>query len=86
MALFLRLGDWGRQIAPGHSIREVLALVRAIAKGLIPGVAAAAEGNGGSPCQAESIAVLVLYLKITFHSDRAVIENRYFSRWQGILR
>ncbi len=82
----LRLWHRRRQIARSHGIGEVLALVRAVAEGLVAGMAAAAQGDGRSSSKAERVAFLIFNFKIAFYSDRAVIKNRHFSCWQGNLR
>jgi hypothetical protein len=81
----LWLWDWRRQITRRHGVGEVLALVGAVAEGLVARMAAAAEGNGGPSSQAECVAFLILHFEIAFHSDRAVVNYRYFGCWQGIL-
>ena len=86
--MVLLLGLWDRrwQIASSYCIGEVLALVRTVAEGLVARMAAAAEGNCRATGQAESVTLLVFHFEIAFYFDRAVIKDRYFSCWQGILR
>jgi hypothetical protein len=60
--------------------------MRAVAKGRIAGVAAAANGNGRPPAQPERFAFLIHDLKISFDAQRAVIEYSDFRAWHGVLR
>ena len=80
------LWDRRRQISRRHGVSEILALVRAVAEGLIGGMAAPTEGNRCASCQAESVALLVFHFEITFYFDWPVAEYGHFGCWQGILR
>jgi hypothetical protein len=82
----LEFGCWGLQIPRGNCVREILTLVRPVAKWLIARVAAAAKRYRRTPAQPEDISFLIDNLKIAFHSDGTVIENRDLGRCQRILR
>jgi hypothetical protein len=54
--------------------------MRAIAEGLVSGVAAAAEANGRSSGEAEELPVRIHNFEVTFHSDRPIVIDRDFRR------
>ena len=54
-------------------ILEADFFVRAIAEGLVGGMAAAAKGNRGASGKAEYVAQRVADLEVSFHAKRAVV-------------
>jgi len=73
------------EVSGRYRARKALALVRAVAKGRIAGVAAAAEGNGRPPAQPERFAFLIHDLEIAFNAQRTVIENSHFCSYHRVL-
>jgi hypothetical protein len=65
----------GRQLAGRDGISKAANLMGTVAKGLISGVAAPAEANGGTPGQAKRLAFWVYNLKIALYADRAIVAD-----------
>jgi len=76
--LRLRLRDRGRKIAGSDYAREILALVGAVAKGRIGGVATAAKAEAGPAAEPEGFAILIDDFEIAFDAHGTVIEDGDF--------
>jgi hypothetical protein len=77
--LALRPQRWRRQITRSNRAGEVVALVRAIAKRLIRGLPAAAEGDSRASGEAENLAILVDNFEVALDPHGSIAENGYFS-------
>ena len=82
---FSGLDDWG-EIAGSDGAGEVDAFVGAVAEGSVCGLAAAAEGDGGAPTEAEGVAGLVDDFEVAFDTDGAVVEDCHASAGHECLR
>jgi hypothetical protein len=71
-----------RKIAGRDGVAKTGGLVRAIAKRLVVGMAAAAQGDRGASSQAEGAAGGVDDLEVAFHANRAVGVDSDFCRGQ----
>jgi hypothetical protein len=86
MSSVLYLRGSRRQVARTDSTGEILALVAAIAKRRICGVAAPADRHNRPATKAEGFAFLVHNLEITFDTNRTIVENRQFGSGHECLR
>jgi hypothetical protein len=77
---FLNFGLGGRKVSGGNFVREIGVAVGAVAEGLIGGMTAAAESNGGASGETEFISGGIDNLEIAFDQDGAVILECNF-RW-----
>src|SRR6266849_9275413 len=75
-----------RQVTRCNQTRGILALVGAIAKRLVVGVAAATKRDRFAPSQAESLAFLIDNFEIAFDANRSVAENGHFGCGQESLQ
>jgi hypothetical protein len=63
------------KIAGRYGTNKVLALVVAVAKRLVPGMAASTQDSKGTSTEAERLAILIDNLEIPLNAYRAIIEN-----------
>src|SRR5271165_2190068 len=84
--LLRKLRCWRWELARRYRVCKVLPLVRAIAERFVHRVPAAAQAYDFPPTQPEGLTFRVDNLKIAFHAQGTVIQNRKFRSRQDNLR
>lgn len=69
-------GRGWRQFTRGASGFETHFAMRAVAKGLVFGVPAAAQADGLTPSEAEDVSFGVLNREISLNTERAIVVDR----------
>ena len=76
----LQLGLGGREFSRDYRVGKAGSLMRAVAEGLVRGVAAAAQRHDRAPGQLERCSLRVHDFEIAFDSDGAVVLYGDFGR------
>ena len=74
------------QVASGHGTQKTLPFMGSIAERDVPGMATAAETDRRPARETEGLAFLIDNLKIAFHANGAIVDNRNFCSGQVSLQ